>query len=54
MLPTEEQTTEDGLIEAVLDGQYFPGLPAAAATSAEGDAAPATARVASNGGQPHD
>ena len=40
VLPTEEQTTEDGLIEAVLDGQYFPEAPAAAATSTEGEPAP--------------
>jgi hypothetical protein len=54
VLPTEEQTTEEGLIEAVLDGQYFPEAPATAATDAEGATAPKSARVASNGAQSHD
>ena len=39
VLPTEEQTTEEGLIEAVLDGQYSPEAPAAAATTATGEGA---------------
>ena len=54
VLPTQEQTTEDGLIEAVLDGQYFPEAPAAAAADAPGTAAPKSARVVANGAQPHD
>jgi Tfp pilus assembly protein PilN len=54
VLPTEEQTTEEGLIEAVLDGQYFPEAPAAAATSAEGEPAPKNARAAATGVQPHE
>ena len=55
VLPTEEQTTEDGLIEAVLDGQYSPEAPAAAATTATGkEPAPKSARAAGNGVQPHD
>ena len=54
VLPTEEQTTEDGLIEAVLDGQYFPEAPAAAATPAGKEPAPKSARAAGNGVQPHD
>ncbi len=55
VLPTEEETTDDGLIEAVLDGQYFPGTPVAATTADEQSApAPASARAAVNGGERHD
>ena len=53
VLPTEEQTTDDGLIEAVLDGQYFPGTPVAATTSGT-QSAPASAQAAVNGGVRHD
>ena len=53
VLPTEEQTTEDGLIEAVLDGQYFPGTPVATTTSGT-QSAPTSARAAVNGGVRHD
>jgi hypothetical protein len=54
VLPTEEQTTEEGLIEAVLDGQYFPEAPAAAVTTGEGESTSKSARASANGGQPHD
>jgi hypothetical protein len=54
VLPTQEQTTEDGLIEAVLDGQYFPGPAASAPTGAEGTASAPTAKLAANQGQPHE
>ncbi len=41
VLPTEEQTGEDGLIEAVLDGQYLPDPPPGAAhAEAEAGATP--------------
>lgn len=53
VLPTEEQTTDDGLIEAVLDGQYFPESPAAATTGQE-PATAKSARAAADGVQPHD
>jgi Tfp pilus assembly protein PilN len=54
MLPTDEQTTEEGLIEAVLDGQYFPEAPAAAAADTTSAPAPKSARVVANGAQSHD
>jgi hypothetical protein len=54
VLPTEEQTTDDGLIEAVLDGQYFPEVPSAADSGGEGQAPAATAHAAKAGGQPHE
>jgi Tfp pilus assembly protein PilN len=54
MLPTDEQTTEEGLIEAVLDGQYFPEAPAAAAADTTSAPAPKSARVVANGDQSHD
>lgn len=54
VLPTEEQTTDDGLIEAVLDGQYFPEAPVAATTTSGTQLAPASARAAVNGGMRHD
>jgi hypothetical protein len=55
VLPTEEQTTDEGVIEAVLDGQYFPETPVAA-TTADGESAPAppSARAAVNAGAQHD
>jgi len=34
VLPVEEQTGEDGLIEAVIDGRYMPARPPAAAAAA--------------------
>ena len=54
VLPTDEQTTEDGLIEAILDGQYFPGTPPVAVTTSGTQSAPASARAAVNGGERHD
>ena len=36
VLPVEEQTGDDGLIEAVLDGHYAPERPGAAATGRRG------------------
>jgi hypothetical protein len=39
VLPVEEQTSDSGLIEAIIDGRYMPERPAAAATPA---AAPET------------
>jgi Tfp pilus assembly protein PilN len=55
VLPVEEQTTEDGLIEAVLDGQYFPDPPAAPASAAgEGALPPPTTRAAIVEGQSHE
>lgn len=53
VLPTEEQTGEDGLIEAVLDGQYLPDPPPSTAQAeAEPTHGPAPAASAStNGGQ---
>jgi Tfp pilus assembly protein PilN len=53
VLPTEEQTTDEGLIEAVLDGQYFPEAPPAAA-DATNAAAPKSARASANGAQSND
>jgi Tfp pilus assembly protein PilN len=53
VLPTEEQTTEEGLIEAVLDGQYFPEAPPAAADTTSA-AAPTTARAVANEAQSND
>jgi hypothetical protein len=38
VLPVEEQTGDDGLIEAVLDGHYEPARPDAAATDAPASA----------------
>ena len=56
VLPTEEQTTEEGLIEAVLDGQYFPEAPAAAAadTTSATPTPPKSARAVATGAQSHD
>jgi len=39
VLPVEEQTSDDGLIEAVLDGHYEPARPNAAVTDAPASAA---------------
>ena len=54
VLPTEEQTTEEGLIEAVLDGQYFPEAPAAAAADPTSAPPPKSARAVATGAQSHD
>lgn len=54
VLPTEEQTTEEGLIEAVLDGQYFPEAPAAAAADTTSAPPPKSARAVTTGAQSHD
>ena len=54
VLPTDEQTTEEGLIEAVLDGQYFPEAPAAAAADTTSAAAAKSARAVATGAQSHD
>ena len=54
VLPTDEQTTEEGLIEAVLDGQYFPEAPAAAAAGTTSAAAAKSARAVATGAQSHD
>ena len=54
VLPTDEQTTEEGLIEAVLDGQYFPEAPAAAAADTPSATPPKSARAVANGAQSHD
>ena len=54
VLPTEEQTTEEGLIEAVLDGQYFPEAPAAAAADTTSAPPPKSARAVATGAQSHD
>ena len=53
VLPTEEQTGDDGLIEAVLDGQYLPDPPPATA-QAEAETKPGRASAATastTGGQ---
>ncbi len=56
VLPTEEQTDADGLIEAVLDGQYLPeGLkPTRPAPAAEQQATPAHPRASAEGAASHD
>jgi Tfp pilus assembly protein PilN len=54
VLPTEEQTDEDGLIEAVLDGQYLPETAAPAPTGAEGTATAPSPKLAANRGQAHE
>ena len=57
VLPTEEQTGDDGLIEAVLDGQYLPDPPPVAAHAeaepTHGPVPPATAST-SGGEAAHD
>jgi hypothetical protein len=57
VLPTEEQTGEDGLIEAVLDGQYLPDPPPATAQAEAGPKhgpAPAATASTSGGQAAHD
>ena len=56
VLPAEEQTNEDGLIEAVLDGQYLPeAQPAAAAEPAPApQAGPAPPRASAGATPSHD
>lgn len=56
VLPAEEQTDEDGLIEAVLDGQYLPEPPAAAATdpAPAPRAGPSVPRAAAGASLSHD
>ena len=46
VLPVEEQTAEDGLIEAVIDGKYMPARPGTPA-SASGPEATAAGKRAS-------
>jgi hypothetical protein len=48
VLPVEEQTSDSGLIEAIIDGHYLPERPGTAATPASGpDAAAAAGKRAS-------
>ena len=56
VLPTEEQTSEEGLIEAVLDGQYLPDAPAVPQAEADTnpDAAPDATASRSGGQAAHD
>ena len=53
VLPVEEQTSEDGLIEGVIEGVYVPGPREVAAVQAPGGTERAVAEVA-RGGSPRD
>ena len=55
VLPAEEQTDEDGLIDAVLDGTYLPEAPAAAAEPAPApQAGPSPPRASARATSSHD